>query len=373
MRFITLITFALLLIALPSCQDEIISGSSVDKIEIETRGLNDVFLMFHRGSTNQQIYAQKYDESAQGQTVQFETAYQLPANIRTKTVPEAMVHNGEVFLYWKGEANTDIYMSRASIEDAENGNGSGWSQPIKVLDGSGCERSPAIVRFNNVFYMFHEDAGFIKYHSSTDGVTWGNLTVIQDYELGNSGVTGTNGLIGNQHHKFAVAVLENRLYCFFVGSGDFVRYLSAVSVPSSPTQLHWQVPIENGTSLPTAGIQTHNGLEKAVINSNKLYLVFSGISSKTLTTKSCYVDRVSDGKLSFGGNTGWNSSCGSTAGALSDDDRVIITYRDRQRPSANIESSTRNINQYSSISGQPLVSDLTDGSSVDGTDVVQIR
>ena len=313
------------LLFLQACSDETITGESVKqelsntetdnhKESVSNKSINDdAFLLFHRGTSNQYIYAMGLDQGSLWR------GYRLPDNIRSTTTPEAVLFKDKVFLFWRGEANTnsDIYFS-SNTKAGASWPGSGWAAPQVAIEDSEAFWSVSAVVFDDKLWLFYEANDNIFYTWSHDGENWPrhHMSRIERYRRGTSSIfnNGTADLGRVNHDKFALGVLGNRLYCFWVDFNNSIRYISAKKVISpEPSQiLEWQVP--NGvTQMPFTGRSTDSGMDLIVLSPTKMYLAHNTYQSGTAVTQrsSFYLEDAADGRLRTGSAFTYPNSDGS--------------------------------------------------------------
>lgn len=331
-----------------SCNEDFTSTEPLEIEEPENtnvsfRSNSNLWLNFHRGGSNQQIFATVFEETGANaeQFPFFSNDYSLPSNCRTKKTPTAVHFNDQVFVYWKAEANSDnkIWMSKTSCDEADNGDH--WSNPSLALSGSlgNCSVSPSAIVWGNRVFLFFVSSGSssdIFYVSSTDGENFGNLTRIT-----NTLVRNTSAIM-NFHPevkelKVAPVIRGNKLYLFFVHNDNTIRYISTTS--SFPNGFNsWRTASGSqfgSTAVATSGTsgaaeRTRGELAATCINDFQIVLTFSGQSSRRLYTKRATLSDSSTGRLNFSSAQWLNGKYTRFAAGIGHDgvNDVFVTYKD---------------------------------------------
>lgn len=279
---------------LSSCQEDIVTGEDVlipsefsqdvekSKQDFGKSVGDPGFLLFHKGGSNDYIYATRTTGNHNGG---MQGIYRLPNNFRTEDTPESITVGGQVFLYWRGESDEDVYMSYTSCDDAI-GSGSNWAPVQKVVDiDSGANPSaPEVVFYKNQFYIFWAYLGEIFFKQSSDGINFGMLSKITDYSdpFGNS---ISSDLTNIRSYKMAATVSGNNLYLFFVGSGNQIKYLTTDA--NVVTATDWK-SFQQATQTDV-GESTVAGIDVVTVYNGDLVLTFTGRSTKRVLTKNLTV------------------------------------------------------------------------------------
>ncbi|BAY26635.1 glycosyl hydrolase, BNR repeat protein [Calothrix sp. NIES-2100] len=180
----------------------------------------------------------------------------LIPNVGISGSPSLAVFNNRLYCFY--QVGVDIIEGFDSFTKMElwyrsTVDGSNWENDQKVPN-VGISNSPAVAVFNNKLYCFHEGAYSNQelWYTTFDGSNWEN-----DQKVPNVGISGSP----------AVAVFNNKIYCFHEGSRSNQELWYTTFDGSN-----W----ENDQKVPNVGI---SGSPAVAVFNNKIYCFHEGSRS----------------------------------------------------------------------------------------------
>lgn len=193
----------------------------------------------------------------------------LGNSAETDKAPDAVFFNNKIFLFYRGNTSSKIYVSYST-------DGSNWLGNFSIGE-SPSTTGPGAVVFNGQIFVFFVYGNLINYYVSSNGLDYsGPYSISQDIAIQSPGIDFPDNL------EPAAISAEGYIFLFFVHG-------SAISVLRTEDGIGWTDYFYG--QFP--GEQTLDGLTATYVN-DEVILCFSGRYTKKLREKRASISDYGD-------------------------------------------------------------------------------